>query len=143
MTTRHRAREVALQVLYRYDAINPSELPTGAALAADIRKHFDHFQTPDGLREFAALLIAGTLQDLKSLDELIESHASNWKLSRMPLIDRMLLRMSTYELTRLTETPASVVINEAIELAKQFGTAETPAFVNGVLDGIRRSRKQD
>lgn len=143
MTLRHRAREVALQVLYRYDVgaqgANP---PAGPDLAMDIKRHFDHFQVTEQLREFSALLISGTLHELPALDALIEKNASNWKVARMPLIDRMLLRMATYELMHISDTPATVVINEAVELAKEFGTAETPAFVNGVLDSIRRNEKE-
>lgn len=151
MTTRHRAREVALQVLYGYDVlgtedgkniqiriqIQPHE--KAAHLALELRKHFDHFQITENLRKFAAQLVAGTLQEIQALDATIEKNTPNWKLARMPLIDRTLLRMAAYELLYLPETPPSVVINEAIELAKEFGNAETPAFINGVLDGIRKS----
>lgn len=146
MTTRHRAREVALQVLYRFDVIgsdraeSPSPSQGAADLALDLKKHFEHFQVTENLRKFAAHLIAGTLQELNQLDTVIEKNASHWKVSRMPSIDRMLLRMATYELLHLRETPASVVINEAVELAKDFGNAETPSFINGVLDSICKNR---
>jgi len=137
---RHRAREIALQILYRYDmakAASPGlEPPKGAALAREIGQHFDHFQTAQDLREFTAMLVAGTLLHQPELDPLLERHASNWKLSRMSYVDRSLLRMAAYELKHLSETPASVVIDEAVELAKQFGTAETPSFVNGILDAV-------
>jgi transcription antitermination protein NusB len=140
MKSRHRAREIALQILYRYDVALQStglQPPQGSGLADDLRKHFDHFQVPDPVREFAALLVAGTLQNLPTLDQLLEKHAANWKITRMGFIDRNLLRMATFELTQVADTPHTVTIDEAVELAKQFGTAETSAFVNGILDAIR------
>ncbi len=142
MKPRHRAREVALQILYRYDVAATTEgiaIPTGADLAKDLAKHFDHFQVPADLREFAAQLVAGTLASQKELDTLIETNVSNWKLGRLGVVDRSLLRMAAYELKGFPETSVSVVIDEAIELGKQFGTEDTPAFVNGVLDTLKTS----
>ncbi len=140
MNSRHRAREVALQILYRYDVAlqaKQSVPPIGAELARDLEHHFNHFVVPEPLREFSAQLVAGTLAEMKQLDELLERHASNWKVARMGLVDRNLLRMSAYELLHFPDTPPSVVIDEAIELGKQFGTSDTPSFVNGILDAIR------
>ena len=134
MSFRHRAREVGLQILYHYDETKSSPQEQ----IAELEKHFDHFKVPAEVREFAAELVAGTVTHLTELDSLLEQQASNWRVARMALIDRSLLRMAAYEMTYMKETPHSVVIDEAIELAKQFGTAETPAFVNGVLDGIRK-----
>ena len=114
----------------------------GRELIADLRYHFDHFTVPEPLREFAAQLVAGTLDKVASIDELLEKHASNWKVARMSSVDRSLLRMAVYEMVHITEVPHSVVIDEAIELAKQFGTSETPSFINGVLDGIRGALPQ-
>ncbi len=140
--SRHHAREIALQVLYRYD-LNQTQgtesIPTGLALAEDLKRHFEHFQVTAGVREFAAELIAGTLQDSTALDLEIEKFATNWKISRMALIDRNLLRMAMYEMTRFKDIPASVTIDEAIELAKQFGTADTSSFVNAILDSYRKA----
>jgi len=81
--------------------------------------------------------VAGTLLHQTELDPLLERHAANWKLSRMSFVDRSLLRMAAYELAHLPETPANVVINEAVELGKQFGTSDTPSFVNGILDALK------
>lgn len=140
--SRHHAREIALQVLYRYD-LNQTQgvdtIPTGLALADDLKRHFEHFQVTEGVREFAAELVAGTLQESAQIDLEIEKLASNWKISRMALIDRNLLRMAMYEMTRFKDIPASVTIDEAIELAKQFGTADTSAFVNAILDNFRKA----
>lgn len=160
--SRHQAREVALQILYRYDIglqqAAGSVAATGTDGAADasplmiaakshtqvideLNGHFDHFKVPVELRGFAAELVAGTLKEMGTLDGLLEKHASNWKIGRMGLVDRNLLRMSIYELSHFPDTPSSVVIDEAVELAKEFGTAESPAFVNGVLDAIKGAIK--
>ena len=140
MKSRHHAREIALQILYQYDLTriaNPSAVPQGRDLTHDLQHHYQHFNVPQPIREFVGQLVAGTLQNLVSLDEQLEKHASNWKIPRMSSVDRSLLRMATYEMLFLREVSPSIVIDEAIELAKQFGTSETPAFINGVLDSIR------
>ncbi len=107
-------------------------------MAADLTKHFEHFQVPEVVRQFSAELVAGTLTQSASLDERLEKYAVNWKISRMALIDRNLLRMATYEILNFPDIPPSVTIDEAVELAKQFGTADTSAFVNGILDNLRK-----
>jgi N utilization substance protein B len=143
MNSRHRAREVALQILYQYDLTSLASgrtPPTDLALIADLRHHFDHFNVPESLREFVGELVAGTLAHLVVLDAELEKHASNWKVTRMSSVDRSLLRMATFEMTRLRKVPETIVIDEAIELAKQFGTEDTPGFVNGVLDSIKTSQ---
>ena len=138
MTPRHLAREVALQLIYRYDVASPADAAGTSAsipgIASELRSHFDHFHVPAEVREFAAELVAGTLTERQNLDALIEKHAENWKVSRMGHIDRNILRLALYELKHLPSTPPSVVIDEAIELAKQFGTSESAGFVNGILD---------
>ncbi len=133
---RRLARETALQILYGYDAI--PQPPTGAALASALEHHFRHFDITQPAREFCAELVSGTLRRRTELDQEIERLAENWTVSRMPLIDRNLLRLSVNELLHFSETPPSVIIDEAIEIAKEFGTAETPAFLNGILDNLRK-----
>jgi len=140
MKSRHRAREVALQILYQYDlAFHSSQQapPQDQHLVADLQYHFNHFNVPEALREFAAQLVVGTLGQIPQLDEVLEKNTSHWKVPRMSSVDRSLLRMAIYEMLHIREVPHSVVIDEAIELAKQFGTSETPAFINGILDSIR------
>jgi N utilization substance protein B len=136
--SRHHAREIALQILYRYD-VEASEL-SGIALADDLKKHFEHFQISDGVREFAAELVAGTRKNREELDLEIEKFANNWKIARMALIDRNLLRMALFEMSHFKDIPPSVTIDEAVELAKQFGSAETSSFVNAILDSFRKTR---
>ena len=140
MKSRHKAREIALQILYQYDLTafsGEKTPPQGRDLISDLQHHYEHFTVPDTLREFVGQLVAGTLSELEKIDELLKTHAANWKVPRMSSVDRSLLRMATYEMVFLKEVPESVVIDEAIELAKDFGTAETPAFINGILDSIK------
>ena len=143
MSTRHHAREVALQILYRQDVATHA-LPVEVALTAsditrELTHHFEHFEVTSDQREFIGQLVAGTLLKRQEIDLLIESHASHWKVGRMGFVDRSLLRMAVCELMSFPGTPPSVVIDEAVELSKQFGTAETPAFVNGILDSVKNS----
>jgi N utilization substance protein B len=136
--SRHHAREIALQILYRFDSAQGDlPLPEAAGLAREINAHFEHFQAPEAIRPFAAELVAGTLRERSELDGFIEKVAAHWKVARMAIIDRNLLRMAVYEMRHFSDIPPSVTIDEAIELSKQFGNAESPAFVNGVLDAIR------
>ncbi len=146
MTTRHKAREIAFQFLFRNvierqgQGAGATTAPlTGAALLREIDSHFEHFDVPADAREFSAQLIAQTIQYESQLDELIEKHAANWKMSRMGLVDKSILRLAVGELQHAPETAPAVVIDEAVELAKQFGTEETPGFVNGILDSVRRT----
>lgn len=163
MKSRHKAREIALQILYQYDlnqfskpkdhlikntqpsgpSVNEQPQVSILALAShqelslDLQRHFEHFNVPEPLREFVGQLVVGTLFEREKLDEHLEQVAVHWKVARMTPVDRSLLRMAVYEMVYLKEVPFSIVINEAIELAKQFGTSETPAFINGILDNIR------
>lgn len=92
------------------------------------------------VRSFAEQLICGVAEHLEEIDRAVEAHATNWALDRMPRVDLALLRLAVFELRFCPDVPDSVVINEAIELGKRFGTVETPAFLNGVLDKIAKQR---
>ena len=130
MTKRRKAREVALQFLYQLDLqgeVDPS--PHSAEFWA--RHPLD-----DDLREFAQELVGGTKSAQTKIDDIIVRYTEHWDLDRMAVVDRNILRLAVYELSFRAETPPKVVINEAIEVAKRFGTAESPAFVNGLLDRI-------
>ena len=141
MRIRTRAREVAFQLLYQFDLARQESgtpPPQDEKLTHEISVYFQHFDVPAPAREFASTLIDGTLKNQAQLDALIEKYAKNWKLNRLPVVDRNLLRMALFELSHLKDTPVSVVIDEALELGKQFGTADTPSFLNGVLDAAAR-----
>ncbi len=135
-TQRHRAREFALQILYRYE-VQDAQATDAATLSRELISHFDHFKIPDELREFTGHLVAGVILNRAELDPLIEAHTPGWRVARMPLVDRSLLRIAVYELKHPSDASHNTVIDEAVELAKTFGSQETPAFVNAVLDAIR------
>lgn len=144
-SSRHRAREVALQVLYAIDLIRSRWAVTGAEGCAvdpsDSRRIFggvaDNFEAPTRAQPFASELVEQVAARGEELDATIAGQACNWRISRMATVDRNILRLGTYEL-RYTETPSAVVLNEAIELARRFGSDSSPAFVNGILDAIAR-----
>ncbi len=128
MASRSRAREVALQALFQED-LNPRDSRDQLAPFMQARLHDEQ------LREFANTLVLGVLRNQTELDALLESKADNWSLSRMAATDRNVLRLGAYEI-RYLDTPDRVVIDEAIELAKRFGSAQSSQFVNGILDKL-------
>jgi N utilization substance protein B len=132
MTNRSRAREVALQLLFQRDH-NP-----GVDLVAIERFIQDRLADP-GLQTFCRTLFDGVVGHAAEIDERLTQAAENWRLPRMAGVDRNVLRLGAFELLFSSETPAGVTLNEAIELARRFGSADSPGFVNGVLDQIRRS----
>jgi len=137
--SRHHAREVALQILF---ALDTEDLGLDSSdLTELLNNHFEHFQIPEGVRGFSAQLVAGAYLKRTELDLEIEKFANHWRVERMATIDRNLLRMAIYEMTEMKNVPPMVTIDEAIELAKQFGSAETGSFVNAILDSIRKDRK--
>lgn len=97
----------------------------------------EHFSVPGSAIDFARELVAGVAARAAELDELVGQHARNWRVSRMAAVDRNVLRLAAYEL-RDTETPVAVVIDEAVDLARRFGSETSPSFVNGILDAVAR-----
>ncbi len=129
MGARRKARELALQMLFQYDiAGNPPD--TICATFEDLQK------SKPNTREFATKIFRGTVENLEKIDEMIQHQADNWRLSRMAVVDRNIIRMSIYEFLHETDTPKLVIIDEAIEIAKKFGTQKSSQFINGILDGI-------
>ncbi len=132
---RRRSRAVALQVLYAIDvAREEPQHETEAAFEAVA----SHFELPHAARAFAEQLVKGVRASREEIDALIRRYAENWRLERMPAVDRNILRLAVYEL-RDTATPPAVVIDEAIELARRYAGETAPAFVNGILDAVARS----
>jgi transcription antitermination protein NusB len=129
MARRSRAREVALQLLYEADR-NP------VTTQERDREFVEKRLRGAPLRQFALDLVAGVRSNLDSIDRVIQQVAQNWTLNRMTPIDRSILRLATYEVLFQPDTPPKVAIDEAIELAKRFGTGESARFVNGLLDRI-------
>lgn len=130
MGKRHRARELALMILYELE-FRPGDVRD---LLADFWK--ERPALPE-VREFADSLVGGVTAHLSAIDETIAKNAAHWSLARIAPVERNILRLATYELLQRYDIPERVVINEAIELAKMYGSEESGAFVNGILDHIR------
>ncbi len=132
MTNRSRSREVALQLLFQRDH--------NAVVDRAGVERFVHDRLADpALRSFCLCLFDGVVNHAEEIDQRLTQAAENWRLPRMAGVDRNVLRLGAFELLFSAETPAGVALNEAIELARRFGSADSPGFVNGVLDQIRRS----
>jgi N utilization substance protein B len=131
MTRRSRAREVALQLLFQHDH-NPA-----VDRAAIERFAHDRLREP-ALVPFCLGLVDGVVARLADIDQRLAASAENWRLVRMAAVDRNVLRLGAYELLFAADTPAGVALDEAIELARRYGAAGSPAFVNGVLDRLRK-----
>jgi N utilization substance protein B len=131
MTRRSRAREVALQLLFQRDQ-NPS-----VAREAVERFAGDRLKGRE-LGTFCLSLYDGVVAHLDEIDRRLTAAAENWRLPRMAAVDRNVLRLGAFELLYTPETPAGVAFDEAIELARRYGSADSPGFVNGVLDRLRR-----
>jgi len=132
MASRRKSRELALQMLFQCEL--------GKHTAEHVLATFLRAQKADPeVLSFARELFEGTLADIESLDRLIGEQAANWRLERMAAVDRNLLRLALYELLHHPETPAAVVIDEALEIARRFSGEESVDFVNGVLDGVRKN----
>ena len=130
MGSRTRARECALQALYQLDT-------SGGEPRDVLRGILAHFEEADAeTAQFAEQLVRGVQSDRTQIDELIQKSSSNWKLDRMARVDRNILRLAVYEILRRGDVPVRVTLNEAIELGKKYGSEESSAFVNGVLDRV-------
>lgn len=128
MGSRHQAREWALQILFQYDIHGSPGLW--------LEEFWKPLKADEDTKVFAERVVAGVLDKRKELDQLIGTYATNWKVSRMPIVDRNILRAGLYELFWMVDVPAKVTINEAVELAKGFGDEEASKFVNGILDKV-------
>jgi N utilization substance protein B len=131
MASRRKARELALQMLFQWEVgkHSPEEV-----VSSFLRDYDPAVESP----RFAVSLFQGTVSQVSALDELVREHSQNWRMERMAAVDRNVLRMAVYELLHL-DTPPAVVINEALEIVRRFSGEEGVEFVNGVLDGIRRT----
>jgi transcription antitermination protein NusB len=143
-TLRHHSRSVAFQLLYRFDLENSqgTELPTAPQVVNELEKHFAHFEVDPKAQSFSRELITGVMARFEELNAIIVSKAKNWKLSRIDPVDRTLLRMGLFELKYSPELATAIAIDEAIELAKQFGTADSASFINGILDSAAKDFKK-
>ena len=148
MSTRREAREFCLQFLYHFQLPIFDELKKSLARETDSTELFERINTfretlgvtlPSNEQAWVASIAKGILDNVDDLEALVVQHLKNWKLQRLSRIEHTLLIMAAYELKHRPETPFKVVINEAIELAKNYSTKEPGPFINGVLDGIAKA----
>ena len=131
--TRHKARECALQMLFAADVTN-SDCST---LTAAYWKELGDESIDDKTREFANDLVCGTLENVTAIDDKIRTRAEHWRIERMAIVDRNVLRLAVFEFL-YRDTPNTVAINEALETARRFSSFEATQFINGILDAIRQ-----
>jgi len=148
MRKRTRSREFALQLLYEVDVAGPE--PDDAledfwldrsdlALSNSEKEAVEQDKQEPEIREYTEKLVRGTLEKLSSIDPTIERYAENWSMGRMACVDRNILRLAAYEMLFVDEIPVKVAINEAVELGKRYGEADSSKFVNGILDRIAKT----
>ena len=146
---RHRAREAAIQMLYQW------EVGRGPMFEV-VQTYWQHGSWPETagapaageevgaeVRDFATVLANGVAASVQEIDQLIAEAAEHWRIERMAVIDRLILRLAVYEFLHEKETPARVIINEALELARTFSTDDAVKFINGIVDGIRRTLERE
>jgi N utilization substance protein B len=146
---RRQGRELAVKILYCLDHADMdietvldlfwNSFRFGNDVLGEALEEDDRASVPADARQFAETLTRGVFSHREQIDRVIDEFSTNWSLERMARVDLAILRMATYELLFLPEVPTSVVINEAVEIGKRYGTVETPAFVNGLLDKISRT----
>jgi len=146
---RHRAREAAIQMLYQWEVGRVEMLEV-------TETYWQHGSWPETagapaagedigeeVRDFATALAKGVAASVQEIDRLIAEAAEHWRIERMAVVDRLILRLAVYEFLHEKETPAKVIINEALELARTFSTDDAVKFINGILDGIRRTLERE
>ena len=133
---RHRSREAALQMLYAWEV---GHLGADDLAEAYWAEHGAALRLSERGRAFADRLARGTIADVEAIDPLIAAAAEHWRLSRLAVVDRLILRLAVYEIRHEPDTPPTVVIDEALELARTYSGEDAVRFVNGVLDAIRKT----
>ncbi|MDP8222343.1 MAG: transcription antitermination factor NusB [Candidatus Lernaella stagnicola] len=136
MGNRHKAREFTLQILYAHDLV-------GTELEKILELFWRDIQVAPEVREFCDRLVVGVLNHREEIDKLLAQYSENWSLERMNGVDRNVLRLATFEVLFCPEIPKNVTINEAVEIGKRFGSEDSGAFVNGIIDKIARDHKKE
>ena len=132
MGRRRQSRETALQLLYALDI-------THATSREVLRATWTETMLSPEIRDFTTTLVTGVIQRRDEIDACIQECSTNWSLERMGMVERNILRFAIYELCFLPDIPPNVTINEAVEVAKKYGTEEAPAFINGILDRVKHA----
>lgn len=134
-TKRHRARHAALQMLYQWE-VGRVSVHEAIATYWPAREPGERLEEPN--EQFANDLVRGTAARVEEIDRMLAERAQNWRVERMAVLDRLVLRLAVYELLAVPDTPSRVVINEAIELARAYSGEDAVGFVNGILDAVRK-----
>nr|WP_320010094.1 transcription antitermination factor NusB [uncultured Desulfobulbus sp.] len=135
MGLRRKSREFALQFLFSHDFQGASCAPED--VAQDIDTFCQSFEAGEKSIAYGKQLITGICTNLSDIDTLLSAHSHNWRVERMSLVDRNILRIAVYEMQYCDEAPAQVAINEALEIAKRYSIGESVAFINGILDAVQ------
>lgn len=142
---RRRSREMALQLLFQSEFVAPAAGDAKAAVRPVspkemLRRFIADFSIEDEVADYGGRLFMGVSENLKNIDSIIQAHSAHWKISRMGLVDLSIMRVAVFEMKLLEPAlPPSVVINEAVEIAKKYGSTDSGAFVNGILDHVAKS----
>lgn len=137
--SRHRSREAAVQMLYQWEV---GRVPMPEVLGSFWEGPAATEALSEAHRVFAVQLAAGVVASIESIDPLIRVAAEHWRVERMNVLDRLIMRLAVYEFLHESDTPAKVIINEALDLARTFSGDESVRFINGVLDAIRREQQR-
>ena len=132
MGKRRKSRELALQALYQADFHGPTA-------PEQLERFWEEQHLPQELLEFSRSLVEGVCSRREELDRMIDEHSDHWRIHRMSRVDRNILRIAAFELAALPEIPVKVAIDEAIEIGKKYGSTESGAFINGILDHLRKT----
>jgi N utilization substance protein B len=135
MGKRRKSRELALQALYQLDVVK--EDPESV-----VQLFWENFSPREEIKAFCSSLIEGTWSNREEIDELIKRNSEHWRVERMALVDRNILRMAVFELCYCPDIPYKVTLNEAIEMAKRFGSEDSGSFINGILDRIAKQNRK-
>lgn len=135
MGKRRKSREFALQVLYQLEITKQDAIKT-------LAQFWENFSPGEGRNEFGEQIVLGVMEHCQEIDRLIKQYSKNWRLDRMTIIDRNILRMAIFELLYCKEIPPKVTLNEAVDLGKRFGSEDSGSFINGILDRIQNEAIQ-
>lgn len=144
MGKRRLAREQALKFLYQIDILSRDKNKKNLDVDGELNNFsiIDNLPADKDIKEFMVFLVKGVCAEIEHIDKIISQHSDNWKISRMSRIDRNVLRIAVYEMTKLNNIPYAVTINEAVDIAKKYGTSESGSFINGVIDKVKLEFEQ-
>ncbi len=144
MGKRRLAREQALKFLYQIDILSRDKNKQKLDVDGELKNFsiIDNLPADKDIKEFMVFLVKGVCANIERIDKIISQHSDNWKISRMSRIDRNVLRIAVYEMTEMSNIPYAVTINEAVDIAKKYGTGESGSFINGVIDKVKLAFEQ-